>query len=105
VEPGLPVGEYRIIVRDVPVDGFWSISIYNARGFFDADPTQRCSINQLTAEPTSDGSIVAHLGAVETAARTASTWWTGWDYTVRLYRPRPEILDGTWTFPEVEQVR
>src|SRR4026208_1121061 len=24
----------------------------------------------------------------------------GWNYTVRLYRPRPEILDGTWKFPE-----
>lgn len=23
----------------------------------------------------------------------------GWNYTVRLYRPRPEILDGRWKFP------
>ena len=23
----------------------------------------------------------------------------GWNYLVRLYRPRPEILDGSWTFP------
>ncbi len=23
----------------------------------------------------------------------------GWNYTVRLYRPRAEILDGTWKFP------
>ena len=28
----------------------------------------------------------------------------GWNYTVRLYRPCREILDGTWTFPEVEPV-
>jgi hypothetical protein len=28
----------------------------------------------------------------------------GWNYTVRLYQPRPEILDGTWTFPAVEPV-
>ena len=26
----------------------------------------------------------------------------GWNYTVRLYRPRPEILDGSWTFPSIE---
>ena len=25
----------------------------------------------------------------------------GWNYLVRLYRPRPEILDGTWTFPTI----
>jgi hypothetical protein len=23
----------------------------------------------------------------------------GWNYLIRLYRPRPEVLDGTWTFP------
>ena len=23
----------------------------------------------------------------------------GWNYAVRLYRPRPEILSGSWTFP------
>jgi hypothetical protein len=24
----------------------------------------------------------------------------GWNYIVRLYQPRKEILDGTWKFPE-----
>jgi hypothetical protein len=28
----------------------------------------------------------------------------GWNYMVRLYRPRPEILDFTWTFPEARPV-
>jgi hypothetical protein len=28
----------------------------------------------------------------------------GWNYTVRLYRPRPEILDGSWAFPEAQPV-
>jgi hypothetical protein len=28
----------------------------------------------------------------------------GWNYIVRLYRPRPEILDGTWTFPAAEPI-
>ena len=29
----------------------------------------------------------------------------GWNYTVRLYRPRQEILDGTWKFPEPQPVQ
>jgi hypothetical protein len=29
----------------------------------------------------------------------------GWNYIVRLYRPRPEVLDGSWTFPEATVVR
>jgi hypothetical protein len=28
----------------------------------------------------------------------------GWIYTVRLYRPRAEILNGAWTFPEAQSV-
>jgi len=28
----------------------------------------------------------------------------GWNYTVRLYQPRKEILDGSWRFPEVKPV-
>jgi hypothetical protein len=27
-----------------------------------------------------------------------------WNYMVRLYRPRAEILDGTWKFPEAQAV-
>jgi hypothetical protein len=28
----------------------------------------------------------------------------GWNYLVRLYRPRAEILTGTWKFPEAQPV-
>ena len=28
----------------------------------------------------------------------------GWNYIVRLYRPRPQILNGEWVFPEAEPV-
>jgi hypothetical protein len=27
-----------------------------------------------------------------------------WNYIVRLYRPRPEILSGTWKFPDAMPV-
>jgi hypothetical protein len=29
----------------------------------------------------------------------------GWNYLVRLYRPRPEVLSGAWTFPEAQAAR
>src|SRR6185503_11997183 len=32
VFPDKPVAEYKLTVKDVPVDGFWSISVYNAEG-------------------------------------------------------------------------
>jgi len=26
----------------------------------------------------------------------------GWNYTVTLCRPRPELIDGVWKFPEAK---
>ena len=37
----LPVGRYELRVVDVPVDGFWSVSVYNRDGYFDENPTTR----------------------------------------------------------------
>jgi hypothetical protein len=105
VEPGLPVGEYRIVVRDVPVDAFWSISLYNRDGYFEAsDEGGGCSVNQLTAVKEPDGSVIVHLGGSANGRPNRLRLMDGWNYTVRLYRPRPEILDGSWTFPSVEPV-
>jgi hypothetical protein len=62
VEPALPVGEYKLTVRDVPVDGFWSISVYNADGFFEANDRHAYSVNNITATANDDGSVTVHFG-------------------------------------------
>ena len=49
VEPKLPMGEYELTVRDVPVDGFWSISVYNADGYFEPNDRNAYSVNNITA--------------------------------------------------------
>jgi hypothetical protein len=61
-EPGLPAGEYELNVRDVPVDGFWSISVYNAGGFFEPNDRDAHSVNNITASPNEDGSVTVHFG-------------------------------------------
>ena len=59
----LPVGEYRITVpADVPVDAFWSISVYNASGFFEPNEQGAYSVNSVTGQRNADGSITVHLG-------------------------------------------
>lgn len=101
VDPHLPVGEYSLTVRDVPVDGFWSISLYNADGFFVANEVGANSVNSITGVRDADGSITVRFGG-DPAAPNALPIMDGWNYLVRLYRPRPEILDGSWTFPTIE---
>jgi hypothetical protein len=104
VSPGLPVGEYRIVVGDVPVDAFWSISLYDAEGFFEASDEGGQSINSITAAREDDGTVVIHLGGCGDGRPNCLRLMEGWNYTVRLYRPRAEILEGGWRFPTVEPV-
>lgn len=88
---------YSLTLRDVPVDGFWSITVYNQNGFMEA-PIEQASVNNVTAIPDADGSVTVHFGG-DPGKPNYLRIMPGWNYTVRLYRPRAEILDGKWTVP------
>lgn len=98
-EPGLRAGAYEIRVGDVPVDAFWSVTVYDADGFLVPNDLGVYSINSVSGDREPDGAIVVRLGG-DASRPNCLPLMDGWNYTVRLYRPRPEILDGTWTFPE-----
>ncbi|WP_241156244.1 DUF1214 domain-containing protein [Leucobacter chromiireducens] len=102
VDPRLPVGEYTLTVADVPVDGFWSISMYNGAGFFEPNEWDAYSVNSVTGVRDADGSITVRFGG-DPAAPNFLPLPDGWNYLVRLYRPRPEVLDGTWQFPQLAE--
>lgn len=105
VDPGLPVGEYRIEVpSDVPVDAFWSISLYNAEGFFEENERGAYSVNSVTGTKNADGSMTVHLGGCGDDRANCLPVMNGWNYTVRLYRPRPAVTGGGWVFPGPERV-
>jgi hypothetical protein len=104
VSPNLPVGDYELTVGDdVPVDGFWSVSVYNADGYFEPNEQNAYSVNNITAARNDDGSVTVRFGGDGDPGRNSLPITDGWNYLVRLYRPRPEILDGTWTFPTITQ--
>jgi hypothetical protein len=102
VDPGGVSGDYKLTVRDVPVDGFWSISVYNADGFFERNDRDAYSVNNITATPNGDGSTTVHFGGCGDDRPNCLPITDGWNYIVRLYRPRAEILDGSWNFPTIE---
>ena len=96
---------YKVNVKDVPVDGFWSISLYNAQGYFEKNPYDAYSLNNVTAKKSDDGSIEVQFGGCDGKIANCLPIVKGWNYTVRLYRPRAEILDGTWKFPEPQPIQ
>ena len=104
VEPNLPVGAYEITVKDVPVDAFWSISLYNKEGYFQENEYNANSVNNITGTPNKDGSFTVHFGGDPKSSNYLHIM-EGWNYTVRLYQPRKEILDGEWIFPSVKPVK
>jgi hypothetical protein len=96
---------YRLDVKDVPVDGFWSVSLYNADGYYEKNPYNAYSLNNITAAKSADGSIDIQFGGCDGKIANCLPIMSGWNYTVRLYRPRAEILNGTWAFPKSEPAR
>ena len=59
------------------------------------------SLNGVTADRNPDGTISVHFGGGEPDHPNFLSIMDGWNYMVRLYRPRPEATNGTWTFPTI----
>ena len=94
-----------------PVEGFWSITMYDAQYFFVANPINRYSISprqNLKSNP--DGSIDIYVQKDSPGADKESNWLPApagkFILMLRMYWPNesdPSILDGTWTIPEVKK--
>lgn len=104
IDPGLPVGRYELTMRDVPVDGFWSISVYDADGFFRPNPRNVYSVNDVTAEPDRDGSVTVRFGDFPPGTPNVIPIVEGWNLVLRLYRPRPAVTEGGWSPPDLVTV-
>ncbi|MCB1008299.1 MAG: DUF1214 domain-containing protein [Acidobacteria bacterium] len=95
---------HRLTVKDVPVNGFWSVSVYNAKGYFEKNAQDAYSLNNLTAAKDKDGGVTIQFGGCDEKPTNCLPIMPGWNYLVRLYRPQPQVLDGTWKFPSAVAV-
>jgi len=89
---------YVLTVKEVPVDGFWSISLYNGKGYYVQNQYNAYSINNVTGKKAEDGSITIHFGGDPDQSNYLPIM-DGWNYVIRLYQPQQSIIDGTWKFP------
>ncbi len=84
----------------MPVDGFWSISLYNAEGYFEKNPDNAYALNNLTATKSADGSTVDPVRRLRRQDPKLPADHEG----MELHRPAlpaaPRNLSGKWKFPE-----
>jgi hypothetical protein len=105
VTPGKNDGTavYKLTVpAKVPVDAFWSVTVYDANGRFLKNPYNAYSVNSMTATTGNDGSAAIQFGGCDGKIPNCLPTAKDWNYMVRLYRPRDEMLNGKWKFPEAQ---
>lgn len=91
---------HTLTVKNVPVDGFWSLTVYNSEGYLQPNPAGSYAVNSVTARKAADGAITIQFGGCDGKVANCLPITQGWNYTVRLFQPRPDVLDGSWKFPE-----
>jgi hypothetical protein len=91
-----------------PVDAFWSLTMYDVPDFYlVANPIDRYSIGDRTPglQTAEDGSVTIYMQTEAPEPEKRSNWLPTPAGTfrpvIRMYQPRPEVLNGTYTLPPI----
>ena len=90
-----------------PVQGFWSLTLYNDLHFFNPNPLKRYSLGtkNKTLKLNADGSLTLYAGAKSPGNEKESNWLPAPNGTfslyMRAYWADKAILDGSWLPPKV----
>jgi hypothetical protein len=94
-----------------PVRGFWSLTLYNERHFFEPNELGRYSIGTKTRalKRHLDGSLTIYVQADPPPAGLVDNWLPApksgdFSLCLRAYWPKVEITDGSWTPPAVTRM-
>ena len=85
-----------------PVRAFWSLTMYNEKQLLSANPIDRYAIgdrDKLTFNP--DGSLDLYIQRDSPGQDKEANWLPApksgpFTMNMRLYWPKPEVLDGSW---------
>jgi hypothetical protein len=94
-----------------PVNGFWSLTLYNHNHFFAPNELKRYSLGtkNKTFQYNPDGSLTIYVQPEPPPEAQRSNWLPapkGGDFSlyVRAYWPKPPVTNGAWTPPPVQRV-
>ncbi len=95
--------------RIPPVDAFWSVTAYDTDGYFIPNRVRRQALGDRdTLHFNGDGSLDIYIQADSPGGDKESNWLpvatAPFRLLMRLYSPRDEVLDGTWTPPPVRRI-
>lgn len=92
-----------------PVNGFWSLTMYDSSFFFVPNPLKRYAISprdNLIYNP--DGSLDLYVQNSAPEKKKESNWLPAptnkFILMFRFYWPKESLLDGSWEIPDVEGI-
>jgi len=94
-----------------PVDGFWSLTMYDKDYFFVDNPLNRYTLSARNKFKTNaDGSVDLYIQAESPGKDKESNWLPApkdeFILMMRLYWPKerpPSLIDGSWKIPAVKE--
>ena len=92
-----------------PVNAFWSLTMYDSKQRFVKNPIRRYAIgDRNTLATNADGSTTIYLQADSPGATKESNWLPAprgaFNVFMRLYWPKPAVIDGTWKPPAIKRI-
>jgi hypothetical protein len=92
-----------------PVDAFWSLTMYDPKGFPCPNPMNRCAIGDRDdLRYNADGSVDLYIQHDDPGPEKTSNWLPApngdFNIMLRLYAPRASVTDGMWAPPALEKV-
>jgi len=91
-----------------PVEGFWSLTAYDSEGYFIPNSLNRQAIgDRSNLTFNADGSLDLYIQTESPGASKQANWLPvakgPFTLMLRLYAPKNEVLDRTWTPPPIAQ--
>ncbi len=95
---------FSVTIKDTPFEdkGFWSITVYGEDNYLKPNDLGVNAFSNVTAEKDPDGSITINVGGCDNGRTNCIPAEPGWNYLLRVYRPKAGVLSGEWAPPEMQ---